>query len=172
MRKNIAVVVVCSALMAGLGCGTSERDGASQAGGAALSDPHMLTGRYAFVLEESSVWQGLQSRCASEHDPKACVRAIAEAAKLEGVRLSVDKDDHLVWTSYVLSADASEETIDLEATLDAHWNEREIVGKPIGAARGEAAGRKSLPELRMERIDERTLVMNDARKGRLVFRKQ
>lgn len=128
-------------------------------------------GRYAFVLEESDVFAKIQAGCQREKEPKVCLAGIADEAGREGIRLSLDADGHLVWTSYGLAPDGKTETVFLEATLAAHWDETKVNGTVVGALRGRDAQGSDFVGLSLVRVDDRTVAMIDPRKGRLVFRK-
>jgi hypothetical protein len=146
---------------------------------ASSSDPSPETqksglplGRYAFVLDESDVLPKVKASCATEADAAACVRDIEEQASREGIRLSVDAHGHVIWTSYVLEKDGAE-TVVLEAELDARWDGAALSGTPVAPLAGTQAATSKLPTtLRIDRVDDTTIAMVDARKGRLVFRKQ
>ena len=113
----------------------------------------------------------IQAGCQKEKEPKACLAGIADEAGREGIRLSLDADGHLVWTSYGLEPDGKTETVFLEATLAAHWDAAKVDGKVVGALRGRDAQGSDFVGLSLVRVDDHTVAMVDPRKGRLVFRK-
>jgi hypothetical protein len=127
-------------------------------------------GRYAFVLRESAVLAKIEARCQATPDVKACMAEIEAEAAREGIRLSLDPAGRLVWTSYGLEPDGTE-TVFLEATLDATWDATSVTGKVVGPLRGRDAQGADFVGLSLVRIDERTVAMQDPRKGKLVFRK-
>ncbi len=169
MRSSLVVVAFsCLASLASLAACSSTSSTSSEA----TKSTSLPVGRYAFVLDESSVLARIQTSCAKEADPKACLAEIHEEAAREGIRLSIDREGHVVWTSYVLEKDGSE-TIDLEATIDPRWDGTRLTGEVVGSltgTKGKTANPK-MPGFVVERIDERTIAMDDPQKGRLVFRK-
>lgn len=164
MRSSV-VVFACLSVSAVVGVAACSSSGTEPTASTTLP-----LGRFVFVLDESAVRSRIEASCAKEADPKACLAAIHEEAAREGIRLAVDREGNVVWTSYVYLADGTE-TIDLEATLAPKWDGVALTGEPIGALTGVHAEGASLQGFRIERVDERTIAMLDPRKGRLVFRK-
>jgi hypothetical protein len=156
----------------------SEPTTVDRAAPSAALDVLRAKGDYMFVLDESAPRAMWVARCHDENpsDPAAadaCFAKVHEEAAHEGLRFSVDAQQHLVFTSFGLE-DGREATY-MEVPLSvASEGDRVVAATPAGPAHGLQIDKKPLAAdavIRFEMVDERTIAMNDPSKGRLVFRR-
>jgi hypothetical protein len=135
-------------------------------------------GDYMFQLDESGPASHFRTKCGLEHPvdraaADACYAAIREEASHEGLRFAVDAGKHLVFTSFGIE-DGREATYMEVPLAVASEGDRVVAMVPAGPAHGLQIDKKPLPRdivMRVELVDDATIVMNDPQKGRLVFRR-
>ncbi len=139
----------------------------------------MRGGPYMFSLDESDVATMWRTRCAKEGagdaaKAEACYSAVREDGAHEGLRFALDAQRRIVWTSFGRDdADPSREAIFLEGPLSVTTDgEHAVVATFAAVPHGtQMAGKTTRPSkpMRFDFTDDRTLVMTDEIKGRLVF---
>jgi hypothetical protein len=138
-----------------------------------------LTGTWAFVLAASDVATSIRQECveSSGHDitkATACWDQFAHEAALEKIRFTTDDAGRTVWTSF--GVEGSDEVVFLQVPVQLKSvGPGHLEGKVIGPATGKQAAqfeKASVGAMTIDVVDARTIVMNDRRKGRLVFSKE
>jgi len=137
-----------------------------------------ISGRYPFVLEESEVFAGFKTKCAADASgdaakESACLAEVrAESAK-EGLRFDTDAQGHTTWISYggENGTDVVFHQVAIALTSD---SPKLATARTLAPATGLLAAKRPIPEgtvMRIELVDDRTIAMQDPKKGRLVFRR-
>lgn len=184
MKTNLLSVSLLTITLAACASAPTN-DGAVGAGTTAAAatsqpDPNTeLAGTWGFVLTASDVAAPLRERCAKEaaSDAKkaeACWNEIAAESAREKIRFATDGAGHTVWTSF--GSEGQKEIVFLEVPVELVADgPGHVLAKISGAAKGVQAERfakASVNVMRIEKVDARTIAMNDPKKGRLVFAKE
>lgn len=180
MNTNVALTVsalTVSALFLVVGCAASASPDAPESNAQAVhaSDPAPdLTGTWVFDLDQSDVAEAVRADCSRKPDPKACWSEIAAEAKLEKIRFAPGPGGHAEWSSF--AADPKGEQLFLAMPVDLQSDgPGHVLAKVAGPARGSQAERfakGNINQLRIDVRDAHTIVMNDPKKGRLVYSKE
>lgn len=160
-------------------------DGASPETTATTASPLVvarLEGTFAFDLDASDVADGFHARCTKDAGgdaakADACYAAIRNEARAEKVRFAKNAEGQLVFTSFGPDeAGTGKEEVYLEApvTLSRGAGENALVAKAAGFPRGSFVSRVTfaLRDMNVEVPGGGTLIVTDAKKGRLVYRKE
>ncbi len=180
MASKIVLALVSAGVVFAVGC--SDGGSAGEATGKAPSAlvTARLEGTFAFDLDASDVADGIHAKCEKEASgdaakATACYDAIRKEARDEKVRFTKDGAGQLVYTSFG-PGEAGGEEVYLEApiTLTRGTTDHDLVAKAAAFPRGSFVSRVSfaLRDLPIELPDARTVILLDAKKGRLVYRKE
>lgn len=177
MNKLSNVALVLSALSLLVGCaGTASPDAPESSSQAVhASDPAPdLTGTWVFELEKSDVAEAVRADCSSKPNPKACWSEIAEEAKVEKIRFAPGADGHVEWSSFAATPKGEmlfvALPVDLQSDGPGHVLAK-VAGSPKGP-HGDQFVKANITQLRIETLGAKTIVMNDPKKGRLVYSKE
>ncbi len=149
---------------------------AASAGSTSAIDLLRQGGSYMFSLDESAPSARFHAQCDKEGggDPakaEACYAHVREVGSHEGIRFSVDAGKRIVMTSFGL--EDGKEAIYLEGPMSlAADGDHAVVGNFAAVPHGlQMQGKTGGPDkpVRIELPDDRTMVMVDDVKGRLVF---
>lgn len=174
-----AVAIVSCAACASQADTSSQGESVSQTTSAssAAIDVIRAGGTFGFALDESDPAARIHASCneegaGDEAKSEGCYARIAAVAKTEGIRFTLDDRGRVVWTSYGENEKGEEAYIRVPITLTAE-NGRFVRGAAAESAEGTRVppnlAAKTLP---FEVLDANTIVMNDPRKGRLVFHRR
>jgi acyl-CoA thioesterase len=174
----VTALVAAAALVACASASAPDAAGAASTSTSADTAAPSLAGRYPFVLEESEVFAGFKTKCATDAagdaaKSDACLAEIrAESAK-EGIRFDKDAQGHVTWISYgeENGADVTFHQVAIALTSD---SPKLVTARTLAPATGLLAAKRPIPEgttMRVELVDDRTIAMQDPKKGRLVFRR-
>ncbi|HEY1693103.1 MAG TPA: hypothetical protein VGG39_13135 [Polyangiaceae bacterium] len=133
-------------------------------------------GTFMFSLDESDPAAHFHAQCASESGgdkakADACYAHVRDVGSQEGMRFALDGQSRVVWTSF--GHEDGKEVVYIEAPLTVTADgEHAVLTSFAEAPRGpQLAGEKdwASKKVRIELPDASTMVMNDPRKGKLVF---
>jgi hypothetical protein len=145
-------------------------------GGTTALDLMKQGGTFMFSLDESDPAATFHAQCQKESagdaaKADACYAHIRQEGSQEGMRFSLDPDQHVVWTSFGL--EDGKEAIYIQSPMALTTDgERAVVATFAAAPRGVQV--EGQPNWAAQRIhfafpDASTMVMNDKSKGKLVF---
>jgi hypothetical protein len=133
-------------------------------------------GTFAFALDESDPAAHFRADCSAQHPGDAaaatgCYDAIRQKAAGEGFRFALDPAGRLLWTSY--GEEQGKPATYIQAHLDASLEKEGLVAATLAEpARGLQVEGNPFPDskvFRFEMVDADTVVVNDGRKGKLVY---
>ena len=131
-----------------------------------------LEGTYVFVLAQSDVAGPLKEQCKGD---AACWSEIENEAKTEKIAFVKGPNDQMTWRSFGVKEGKEELFLELPITLAAD-GPKAFIGSAAGPAKGaqaaKAAEQLAKTTMRIEIVDDKTIAMNDPKKGRLVFSKE
>ncbi len=129
---------------------------------------------FMFVLADSGPMEGHTKDCdkkAKGDDDKlaACLKKIEDVAAKEGIRFEQGEDESWWWVSFgeANGKPVVYNKVQFDIASDA---ETSITLTPKGKDMGKKPMKKLPAEITLESPDEKTLVMNDPAKGKLVYR--
>jgi hypothetical protein len=187
MRHPSLVVLAISAVLAACASqspdaptasptGVSPDSLAASAGSTPALDVLRQGGSYMFSLDESAPSATFRQQCAQESGgdsakAEACYAHVREVGSHEGIRFSVDAGKRIVMTSFGL--EDGKEAVYLEGPMSlAADGDHAVVGNFAAVPHGlQMQGKTGGPDkpVRIELPDDKTMVMIDDVKGRLVF---
>jgi hypothetical protein len=139
-----------------------------------------ISGTWVFDLDASDVAAPIREKCAAEAKgdsakQSACWDEISAEAKQEMVRFSkIDTNGHSTWSSF--ASDGKKEILFLEAPVNLSSDGTgHVLAKVAGPAKGQQAemfAKSSTKQIRIDVVNEKTIVINDPKKGRLFYSKQ
>jgi hypothetical protein len=139
-----------------------------------------ISGTWMFDLDASDVAAPIREKCAAEAKgdttkQTACWNEISAEAKQEMVRFSkIDQNGHAIWSSF--ASDGKKEILFLEAPVNlSNDGSGHVLAKVAGPAKGQQAemfAKSSTSQIRIDVVNDKVIVINDPKKGRLVYSKQ
>lgn len=138
-----------------------------------------LMGTWRFVLASSDVAPRIREHCSNQSggDSKkadACWDEASADAANEKIRFTKNETGQVVWTSFSVEGEKENVYVAAPVALTAD-GAKSVWANIVGTVSGERASefeQAKIERLHLERIDARTLVMIDPRKGRLVFSRE
>lgn len=164
------IVLTVLLLTACASASTPSEDATGKASQSVTTTSAALEGTYGFALAQSDVAAPLKERCKGD---AACWTEIENEAKTEKIRFTKGENGQMVWRSFGEKEGKEELFLELPITL-APDGPKAFIGSVAGPAKGmQAAKSEQMPKtMRIEIVDEKTIAMNDPKKGRLVFVKE
>ncbi len=139
-----------------------------------------ISGTWVFDLDASDVAAKVREKCATEAKgdsakQTACWDEISAEAKQEMVRFSkIEANGHATWSSF--ASDGKKEILFLEAPVNLSSDGTgHVLAKVAGPAKGQQAemfAKSSTKQIRIDVVNDKTIVINDPKKGRLFYSKQ
>ncbi len=131
---------------------------------------------FMFVLADSDAMQAKTAECekkskGNEDKLAECIKAAEDIAAKEGIRFEQAEDESWWWVSFgdAKGKEVIYNKVQFEIASDA---EASITLTPKGKDMGKKPMKKLPPEVVLEAPDEKTIVMSDPAKGKLVYRMQ